>query len=339
MPVREFNWVACVASPKAYREIVVNWLKSQNVFESAAAKEPPPSRYGFPDKDSGEAWIQAQKDPSDWLLLPAISLSTLLMSTSLPKPVRLGAWARTRIKRLRRVPVAIWSTSPYMAEASKELLRGQPEWFLVQEEFDTLEREAQRLRGQDLIGRPPLEKLFRAALDFDRVLRRIYPALPVPILVVFYKSYQLRMHLDELGDELEKSGADKFACAAALRQIKALLSDYGDELLLLLPRSEALNFELPTCEETPTPNSKAAVRRHREHLLESFRKREQQRLRVQRIDNTIIYRAIPVSKVAFYAWLKNENNSKKDTPGVCTRIENFLRDGHIPDETVLASAK
>ncbi|MGA8595763.1 MAG: hypothetical protein WB676_13685 [Bryobacteraceae bacterium] len=272
------------------------------------------------------------------------------MSTSLPKRPHLAAWARPRIRKLRLVPIAVSSTSPDMVEAAKELLRGQPEWFLVGEEFDTLEREAQRLRGHELSGQSPLEALFRAALDFDRVLRRVYPALPVALLVVFYKCYQLRMHLEELADQLEKGGADKFACAAALRQIKALLSDYGDELALHLPQSEALTIE-PSTRVEPLPeigspsemllaatkvaNSKAALRCQREDLLERFRNREQERLGLQNLTNKTIYEGIGVSSAAFYAWLKVENNPKKDTPNVCKRIEDFLQHGRIRDKAAL----
>src|SRR5690348_3832032 len=74
LAVRQFNWVACIASPEAHRQMLGDWLKRQSVFESVAGKQQPPSFHEFVDEVTGEAWIRSQKNPTDWLLLPVISL-------------------------------------------------------------------------------------------------------------------------------------------------------------------------------------------------------------------------------------------------------------------------
>jgi hypothetical protein len=93
-----------------------------------------------------------------------------------------------------------------MIEAAHEIFRGEPEWFLARDDFATLEREASKRNGHKLKPEIPIKALFRAVLDFHSVIRRIYTRPPVPLPVVFYKSYQLRFHLDELADDLKKVG-------------------------------------------------------------------------------------------------------------------------------------
>src|SRR3954453_1574638 len=105
------------------------------MFESIAGKEPPASLCQFPDRPSREDWIKLQNVPNDWLLLPAISLSTLLVSSSLPRRLRLGIWMSSRIRELRRVPSRYWESSAEMVEVAHEIFRSAPEWFLAADEF------------------------------------------------------------------------------------------------------------------------------------------------------------------------------------------------------------